>query len=627
MLQAIRSQASSFIIKILFGLLIISFGVWGIGDIFRGRATDTTVATVGDKKISAEQLSQAVRADMERWRAMLHSQMDMAQAKQMGLVDNSLQSLISADLVTEEIGRLKLNVGNPAIKQWMSEAPQFKNDAGVFDQRLFSAMAGQNHMTDAQFFEALRDNMIHTHLAAALSDGVTPPPSEVDAIYSARSEHRVVDYVMIPATAAGAPPTPTDDDLAKFYDAHKDHFRVPELRNVSVALLRIDDLAASITVPDAKLEADYKSRLDEFHKPEQRDIQQMVLPDDAKAKEAAAQLAAGKDFAAVAKAVADIDAKDLDLGWVSRADKEIPAPLLEAAFSTPAGSTTAPIQAELGWYILRVADVKPEATQSFDEVKGKLRDEEARGLADDQIGKKANSIDDAIAGGATFADVVEKFGLDKITVEGVDATGHDAAGKAVDLPQPSDVILHAAFATNVGQMSPLSEFGDTGYYLLKVDKVTPTAVKPLAEVHDEVVQQWTAEHAAAALAKLADEMAKAVNDGKSLKDVAAAHKLTVETSPPMLRTGGDTKVPPALVAKLFKAKLNAAAAAASGDGQVVAQLTAIEPADPAKDATAVKQLADQLSHDMTGDIFTEYNKALRSTFPVEINKANIDRLL
>jgi hypothetical protein len=41
MLQALRSTVGSWIVKILFVLLILSFGVWGIGDIFRGR-TDTT---------------------------------------------------------------------------------------------------------------------------------------------------------------------------------------------------------------------------------------------------------------------------------------------------------------------------------------------------------------------------------------------------------------------------------------------------------------------------------------------------------------------------------------------------------------------------------------------------------
>jgi peptidyl-prolyl cis-trans isomerase D len=627
MLQAIRSQASSFIIKILFGLLIVSFGVWGIGDIFRSRTADTTVATVGSKKIDAAELNQAVHNEIERYRSMLHSQIDMDQAKQFGIVDNSLQSLINADLVNLELGRLQLAVGNPAIKQWLEDAPQFKNDAGKFDPLLFANAAAQQRMTEAQYWEMLRDNMVHNHLAEALSEGVTPPRAEVDALYSARAEHRVADYVVIPPTAIGTLPAPTEDELAKFYDSHKEHFRVPELRSFTIGLLRVDDIAASLAIPDDKLEADYKARMDEFHTPEQRELQQMVLPDEAKAKEAAAQLATGKDFATVAKDIGGLDASTLDLGWITRTDKEVPAQLLDAAFALPAGGTTEPIQTAFGWHIVRVAEIRPETTQSFEDVKAKLRDEAAHDQAADQISKTANAIDDAVAGGASFADVADKFALKTQTVSGVAANGDDADGKAVELPQPGDAILKAAFSTEEGQTSPLAELGDTGYFLVKVDKKQPSAIKPLTEVHDQVVQQWQAEQREAALARLADDMVKEIAGGKSVKDVAAAHKLTFATSAPLLRTGGDAKVPPALVAKLFSAKLNGAASAPSADGQVVAELTAIQPADPAKDATAVKQLSDQLGRDMTTDVFTEYSRALRSTFPVEINKTNLDRLL
>ena len=61
MLQAIRSRAGSFVVKGLFGLLILTFGIWGIGDIFRNRPTDTVVATVGDESIRAEDLQSALR--------------------------------------------------------------------------------------------------------------------------------------------------------------------------------------------------------------------------------------------------------------------------------------------------------------------------------------------------------------------------------------------------------------------------------------------------------------------------------------------------------------------------------------------------------------------------------------
>ena len=99
MLQAIRSRATSFVVKILFGLLIVTFGVWGIGDIFRSQGPNTTVATVGGRTITADELAQAVQNEIDRMRSTLGTQIDAAQAKQLGVVDQALQWLITGDLI------------------------------------------------------------------------------------------------------------------------------------------------------------------------------------------------------------------------------------------------------------------------------------------------------------------------------------------------------------------------------------------------------------------------------------------------------------------------------------------------------------------------------------------------
>jgi peptidyl-prolyl cis-trans isomerase D len=51
MLQAIRSKTASIVVKLLAGLLIISFAAWGIEDFIGSKASELTVATVGDRDI------------------------------------------------------------------------------------------------------------------------------------------------------------------------------------------------------------------------------------------------------------------------------------------------------------------------------------------------------------------------------------------------------------------------------------------------------------------------------------------------------------------------------------------------------------------------------------------------
>ena len=624
MLQAIRSKANSYIVKLLFALLAATFALWGIGDIFRNWGTNTTVAKVGPREISADQLNQALRAQLEQLR-QLGNNIDLAQAKQLGLVDAALQQMISGDLLDLEINRLGLAIGDDAVRQAIMDNPNFKGPTGSFDRTRYLQLLAANQLTQGQFEANMRQNLVRAQLTGALLDGLTPPQPLVDTLYRARAERRTAEMVTLTPEATPAPPAPTDEQLAAFHEAHQDAFRKPERRSFSLALLRAEDIAATIKIPDDKLKQEYENRRDEFHTAEERNVQQLLFPDEAKAKEAKAALDAGKDFAAVAKDEANADAASTDLGWVKRAD--LPNELADAAFALAQGKVSDPVQTSFGWHILRVTGIKPETVQDFEAVKTRLAQEVARDQASDQIAKIANDIDDALAGGNSFASVVQKFSLKTQHIPEVDAQGRAADGKQADLPQPADGVLHTAFNTDADQTSPLTELGEDGYFIVHVDKVVPSVVQPLAEAHDQAVTLWQADQKQQALAQLADSIAKEVNGGRSLKDVAAAKKLTVTTTPALQRTGGSPTVPPALVAALFSAKLNAAVTAPAGDNFAVAQLKAIEPADPAKDKDAVKPIADELTNEMHNDIMNAFDQALRARFPVEINQANIDRLL
>jgi peptidyl-prolyl cis-trans isomerase D len=625
MLQAIRSKATSYVVKVLFALLAATFTLWGIGDIFRNWGTDTTVAKVGGKSITADQVSQALRDQIAQMRQVLGSSIDMEQAKQLGLVNAALQQIVSGDLIDLEVNRLGLAVGDEAVRQAIIDNPNFRGQSGNFDRDRYLQLLAANHLDQAQFEASMRQNLIRDQLTIAILGGMTPPDALINPLYRSRAERRSADVVTLTPSAVSAPPSPTEEQLAAYHDAHPDAFRKPEQRSFNVALLRVDDIAAAIKLPDDKLKEEYQARRNEFHTAEERDLQQLLLPDEAKAKEAKAALDGGKDFAAVAKETANADAASTDLGWVKAED--LPPELATAAFALAQGKASDPVQTSFGWHILRVNGVKAEAEQPFDTVKQRLAQEVARDQAGDQIAKTANDIDDALAAGNPFAAVAQKFGLKTQTIASIDAQGRGAGGKPADLPQPADSVLRIAFTTDAGQTSPLTELGEDGYFIVQTDKITPSEVQPLSATHDQAVAAWQADEKQQALAKLAEAIVQEVNGGRSLKDAAAARKLTVTTSPPLQRTGGDPAIPPALVVALFGAKPNGAVSAAAGDNYAVAQLKTIEAADPAKDANAVKNLSGELVNEIRNDMLNAFDQALRKNFPVEINQANLDRLL
>ena len=246
-------------------------------------------------------------------------------------------------------------------------------------------------------------------------------------------------------------------------------------------------------------------------------------------------------------------------------------------------------------------------------------------MAGDQLAKLANQVDDAVAGGTPFAEIVQRFGLKMSKLEDVDAGGRNAEGTPVELPQGGDAILRTAFSTAAGQASQLNELGENGYYLVQVEKVTPSTVKPLDEVRGQVVALWQQETRDAALASLAKEIAGQVGKGKSLADVAKAHAFQTFTSQPLPRSGGDPKIPPVLVARLFEAKSGGVVSAKGDNGYLVAQLKDILPPDTATQAAGTARLSQQLGAQMQDDLLRQYDQALRERYPVSIDRAAVDR--
>jgi peptidyl-prolyl cis-trans isomerase D len=98
MLIALRGKVTSWVVKILFGFLVLSFGIWGVGDMLRQRVQAPDVATVGDIKITNSELQQEFERQMRQYRQVFGENFDNEQAKQLGLVDRTLASLVARNL-------------------------------------------------------------------------------------------------------------------------------------------------------------------------------------------------------------------------------------------------------------------------------------------------------------------------------------------------------------------------------------------------------------------------------------------------------------------------------------------------------------------------------------------------
>jgi peptidyl-prolyl cis-trans isomerase D len=622
MLQALRSTVGSWIVKILFVLLILSFGVWGIGDIFRGR-TDTTAAQVGDVKISTVELDNAFRQEVNRLRQMLGGQIDAEQAKALGLVNQTLDQLIQRTLLSLAADDAGLRVGDPLVLGQLRAEPAFHNQLGQFDSDQFRRVLAANQLTEDGYVNLLRTEIKRSQLVGAIAAGAQAPGVLVDDLFRRQAERRIAETVLVPNAAMGNVGTPDDATLTAFHQEKAVRFTAPEFRKLTVAKLTVDDIAKDISVSDEDLHAAYDARAAEFQTPERRTVDQVLVQDEAAARKIESSVGQGQSLEEAATAAG---AEVLTLNSLAREDllPELTGPV----FSLQEGAVSAPVQSSLGWHVVRVSDIEPGSTQSFEQVRETVLADVKRDRAMDTVFESANKVEDALAGGASIEDVARSFGLRLVEVPAIDANGRKPDGGVVEGLPAAQQVAQTAFGLQQGAASNLTETPDGDYFIARVDAITPATLRPLDTIRAEVIAAWQAERRSQLAAKKAAEIEERLKARGTPQDVAATVPGAIAgVTPALTRAGRETGgLPPGLVQRLFEMKQSEVATAPTQDGQVVVRLREIQNADPASAGAQVAQVRQSVQQAMAGDLLAQFTEALRQRYPVSIHQSTVDTL-
>ena len=620
MLETMRTKAASWVVKILFVFLILSFGAWGIGDMFRRVATpETWIAKVGGEKIVPQQLNVQYRRDMAQLRRVLGQDLDPDQARELGVMEQSLNKLVDSQLLALEAERLGILVSDDEIRARIAQEPAFRNQLGQFDPRVFDMVLNSNGLTEATYIASLRDDIVRSRITGANASGVAAPTLLTNAIYAYRNEKRVADFVRIPREGAGEVPAPDDAALADFHQKHPDQFSAPERRDLTIAYVDPDDLAADIKPTEDRIEEAFDRVKAQLTRPEKRKLVQLVARDEATARQAYDAVKAGTSFADAARDITKQGAGTLDLGTVTRSD--LTPEIANAAFGLAENAISEPVRSPLGWHVVKVEKIEPGSTPTLADVHDDMAREAAKEMAADEAVKVTNRLEDKLAGGADLETAAQAVNAKVIKVSGLDAEGGTLSGKLPEALAKDPHFLQLALNSSQGSQSSLTDSPDGGSYAVRVDKVTPRTLRPLAEVRKEVADAWRHDKLDELARKKAEALLEKVRAGTPLKQAAAAMGLKPETSPPFTRIafGAKSGLPEGLAAAMFKVKQNGADMAPNEDGYAVGQLTGIQPADPASDRTGTAEISQELRGSIAGDVVAEFTAALRERFRVEIN--------
>ena len=624
MLTSFRKSAGNWFTKIFLFILVVSFGIWGVAD-FINSAKDVPLAKVAGKAISAQEYNANFRRELFRLQQQYGPDYTSAKAREMGLDREVLRQMLVGIMYDREAAQLSLTASDDTIAKSIRENASFRDSLGQFDKNIFRRVLNDNGFSEKEYLHRARMDLTRQQLIAAIGSGVVVPQKIAAAFYMMREEQRIADILYIPQSAVGKISGPDDAALEAFYKANAALFTAPEIRMVSYLTLRPEELAKTITPDEKELHEQYDARLAEFTVSSMRNLQQFVLPDEAAARAARARIKDGKDFEKVAKQTSGMSPKDLELREVTR--EMLPADIAGAVFALKEQEISQPLKSPLGWHLVRITAARQERVPPFEEVRNRIAADLALSKATEKAIEYSTRLEDARAGGASLEEAAKEFHLTLHVVTGVDRQGTGPDGKPAANLVDDPKFLDDIFETEEGSESDLRENKQGGYYVLRVDSVTPAAVRPLATVRSEATAAWRAQATAEKLLKLADDTLKAAEDGKPLKEIAGTLGLKVTQSPPIQRSFTNDQINAALTAKLFTGKPGSSfGEPAPTGGYTIVHLSEIKTPSANDKADAVASVGHDMAKIYADDVLAQYQSVLERRYDVEINQNRLASL-
>ena len=602
-----KRKGGSVLTFVMLALIVGGFGGYGITNYGTG---GTAIGTVGETEIDGARYARALQNQIATFSQQLGTPLDLAQAQQFGLDAQVRQQLVTSYALDNEAARIGLSVGDARVAQEIATMAAFKGADGSFDRAGYEAVLRQNNLEARDYEAGVRSDIARSLLSGAVAAGFAAPATLTDTIRAHVADRRALSILTLTEASLTTPlPSPDEAALKAHYEANLAAFTRPEAKRISYAALLPEDLAATMPVDEAELRALYDERAEEFLKPERRLVERLVFGSDAEAAEAKAKLDAGTSFDALV-AERGLKLLDIDMGDVSKAELGAAG---EAVFALTEPGIVGPLPSDLGPALYRMNGILAAQETPFEAAKADLTTEYQMDAARRAIGDKIETVEDALAGGATLEDLAKEQGMTLASIDFSAQSDEKIAGYPA--------FRTAATALQEGDFPEAVLLEDGGLVALSLDSLVPPTPIPFDEAREAVTESWQAEALHKALLAQAETIKAEVAAGANLGRFGI-----IDVSPEIARDGQIDGVPADLLAQAFRLDQGALALIDQPGYVGLVQVDQIMPAPTSgADAEALTAaIAAQVEQGMAADAHTLFAAGLAAEAGITFNQAALD---
>jgi peptidyl-prolyl cis-trans isomerase D len=624
MLDAMRRGVANILAKVLLGLLVVAFVYWGIGnyDIFRRAAQNNAVATVGSTRITPDEFRQAYKTETQTFARQLGHALTPEQAQILGVAPRALARLIGITALDLQGEALGLTVSDAVVRNSIFNDPSFQGPDGKFSKDQFYRLLRQGgYRSEGPYIEERRRDLARQQLTETLGAGAGPQQFVIDALYRYRNETRVIEHLTPDFSKLATVAEPTQEQLQEHFRQNKGQYIALEERKANLLLLTRDAALARVKVADEEIKAAYEAAKASYDIPEKRRVAQLTFSDKAAAEKAYAELSKARNFTEAA-AKAGFPATDIDLGLLTKAEMIDPK-IADAAFALKKDELSRPVEGQFSTVLLRVSEIQPGRTRTFDEVKGEIRDS----IAADRVGQQLQQLHERVeterAKAVPLKDIAAELKLPFQEIAAVNRAGKTVDGKTVIIANPdAPKIVEAVFAAAPGVETDGLDLSDGGYAWFDLLGVTPQRERTFDEVKDAVRTSFMDEERRKEIASQVARQIEQLKPGDGLDKIAKALGGKVARTAPVKRTGPPpAPFTPATLQQAFEYSKGYVSSFPTADGKsrtIFRVADVIAAGTPTADEAAA--LSAELVRQQRIDVLDQYVAGLRARYGITVNE-------
>lgn len=512
MLGIMRKYQQSIVIKIVFGIIVLSFIgtiflVWGRGE---GQLTPSSyVAKVDGTKINYEEFQRTYYRLRDIYSQIYGQSLTPEIEKQLGLKKQALNSLIDAMLVRNAAEDMGIKVSKDDVQQAIAAMPAFQKN-GAFNFDLYVQLLRANRISPDDFEKSKRTDLMikmaedKIKARAQVSDEEAlqyfrKKNDKIDILFSSFSPDDVKGEIKL-----------TDQELNDFLAKNQNDFKTPE--EVSIAYVLVDPLklGGNVQVSDADIQSWYQKHLDEYQGKggllPLAEVRDKVKAEahrfyaGQKAYEVTAEtfnkMKAGGDLNAMAKALGTtVVETPLFTAQQPAAPLAGEAEVISRAFLLKQNELGGPIETPKGIYLIKLKDRKPADVPPLAKIRAKVEEKAKAAKAVEVAQQKAEATEARLAKGDTAGLKLQETG----------SFGYDPKG-VVPKIGPAPALMEAAFKLTTAAPAPTAplKVGNRWYALRLKERIEQNAaafapekeqIKKtlLPQKQEEELQKWLKE--------------------------------------------------------------------------------------------------------------------------------------